>query len=114
MSISYTFKKKRVYVDNNINGYSDVISKVEWEIIFTDGNFESIAAGETFLDLTNLEPFTPTDQVTDEKLEEWLFEQELSRNWTEFYAFHVHNIERQSRTASLTLYYSDEDTDDGF
>lgn len=107
MSISYTFKKKRIYVTNEIEGYPDAIAKVDWEFTFTDGTNVSVGTGETFMDLTNLDPFTLTPEVTDAKLEEWIIEQQFANNWTEYYDFHVGNVERQAKQDSLILYYEE-------
>ena len=109
MAITYTFEKLRVLTDNSIEGYSDVVTVVDWKITFTDGTYESIGLGTTYVDVTDLSSFTPIADVTDSMLEQWVIDEDFGIEWGEFVAFHQDNINRQQTEASLTVYYQSDD-----
>ena len=109
MAITYTFEKLRVLTDNSIEGYSDVVSVVDWKIVFTDGTYESIGLGKTYIDVNDLSSFTAISEVTDDMLEQWVIEDEFGPAWGEFVAFHEDSIVRQKTEASLTVHYQSDD-----
>lgn len=108
VNLEYTFKKIKIFTDSSITSENDVISKVYWQITFTDGISNSIAMGSNFLDTSNLENFIPIDQITDDVLEEWIINANGGSSFIiSLELIHGPIIERKTRESKLTTYYED-------
>ncbi len=56
--------------------HSDVVAKVNWELVFTQDGYESVSGGETMLDIDNIDTFTPFAQLTEKQIEDWVITKE--------------------------------------
>jgi hypothetical protein len=68
----------------NTSTNQTIISKVVWQVIFSEGNAESIGAGETFLP-TPIDESTilPIDQITSDQIIQWVIEQEGGQSFVD-------------------------------
>lgn len=112
MAITYEFVKQKILVTQAIDGLDDVIYKVLWTFNFTDGKYNSSGSGETYFDMSNLDNFTETSQVTDAKLEEWIIEKSFGANWGFFVQEHEARIRKQAEEEELDVYYKDENIEE--
>jgi hypothetical protein len=99
------FTKQKVLTIPEYEGRSNVISRVYWEMVFSDEGYESVAAGVTDFELNNLEDFKVIEEVTDEDLQQWVIEASFGSNWAEFVAQHQSQIDFQKVEKDLTEHY---------
>lgn len=102
-TISYTFKKIRVFTDPSIPDHENVISKVDWTVEFTDGVNKAIAGGTSNIDTSNLQNFIPAENVTDELLMQWC----VGDNIKQLLEFHSKELEKLAKESKLVLYYGE-------
>lgn len=102
-TISYTFKKIRVFTDPSIPDHENVISKVDWTVEFTDGVNKAIAGGTSNIDTSNLQNFIPAENVTDELLMQWC----VGNNIKPLLEFHSKELEKMAKESKLVLYYGE-------
>lgn len=108
MSIAYRFKKTQLLTDPSIEDYENVIAKVKWQIILTDGTSESITAGETDLDTSNLTNFIPAGEVSDSVLVEWVINAHGGQAFIDhLIEIHAPFIEKKTAESKLVEYYTD-------
>ena len=72
--ISYTLSATKI-LTATVNGRDNVISRVYWEIVLSDGTFETRAGGCTDLYPTFNETFVPSSELNEEQVCRWVLEQ---------------------------------------
>ena len=106
--ITYTFKKMKILTDPKVTGYENVISKIHWIITFTDGISESISAGVTNLNISNLEGFTPIENITDDIIEKWVIDTEGGDNFIQrLINIQTPILNKKTEESKLNVYYID-------
>lgn len=88
MSISHTFKAHNLRALPDHEGHQNVVVLVGWSIVFSKGGFESVAGGETVLEVGNITGFTPIEQVTLEQLERWVIAAQGGEQFMQNLSFH--------------------------
>jgi hypothetical protein len=74
--MNHTFHITGLFTLPTHGALSNVLAKVQWEIVFAQDGHESIAGGETLLDVDNIEQFTPFEQVTAAQVSDWVLTKE--------------------------------------
>lgn len=107
--LTYVFKKIKILTDPSITDRANVISKIYWQLIFTDNVSTSVAMGATNLNTSNLSNFTPIEQITDQMYEDWVIANQGGQRFIDqLKSIHGPIIERKSAEAKLVVYYTDE------
>jgi hypothetical protein len=74
--MNHTFKIIGLHTLPAHGGHSDVLAKVNWEMVFTQDGHDSVSAGETMLDVDSISSFTPFAEVTEQQVEDWVIAKE--------------------------------------
>lgn len=84
------------------NGLSNVVVKVEWEFILTDGEFYSKGGGVTEFDYTNPDNFVPVNLLTEAQVSEWVKEKLMLQGfYKQIVDYHTKSIVEQRATRDL-------------
>jgi len=74
--MNHTFNITGARVIPQVGEHKDVLAKINWTVEFEKNGFKSFGAGETMLDVSAIESFTPLDQVSKEQMVAWLVAKE--------------------------------------
>jgi len=101
--VSYELEK--IFVWPEAVGYNNVVGKVNWRIIFSRGNFSSIAYIETEFSPNDIINFIPIDQVNRALVFSWCLSKEGGEHFLAMLQrHHLDNIEKQERQSELVEY----------
>lgn len=107
-NITFTFKKVKILTDPSITTYPNVITRVYWSIVFTDGISESTAAGVTDLNTSSIENFVDIGDVTDNMLRDWVIAVQGGSAFIEMLkGIHAPVIAKKTEESKLVVYYQD-------
>lgn len=102
--MNHTFKVLSLRTLPTLGGNSDVLAKVNWELVFTQDGYESVSVGETMLDTDNIDTFTPFAQVTEKQVEDWVIAKEGGAEFISMLeGLHKSTIERMSLDARTVV-----------
>lgn len=104
MNVTSEFFIQRLFVLPKISDLENVVAKVEWVFLVTDGNAKSIGRGVTFLDLSELSPgtFVNIAELSAETVIEWVVAAEGGDEFlTPLMAFHTNELGRVAYEKSL-------------
>jgi len=110
MAITHTFNKHRVFVTQEIPNYSNVICKVVWTYVFTDGTYKSVGEGVTVLDVPSViadqsyAGLLLADSATDAEIENWV---RAELNWDAYENRHTNMVLNAQAMAGATPYFDD-------
>lgn len=87
----------------SVDGYQNVVVKVNWEFILTDGTHMSKGAGVTELDTANITDFVSAENLTEAQVAQWV-KDALNANGTynQLVSFHTQEVERKAAVVTLT------------
>lgn len=105
MTMNITRKLFEVAVTPELNGFTNIVTRVRWGLEFEKGGFTSLSCIETFLDISKLSNFKPINQITKEQILQWAFdtqngEQLIKDQWIH----HENMIEYEFLNASVKPY----------
>lgn len=94
---THEIQLREIFVYPEFNGHQNVLRKVFWSIKFMRDGVESVATGESILDVSNLQNFVSIDQLTDAQILEWAitteggsaFVEQLQSRHEEFLDYHL-------------------------
>lgn len=107
-NITYIFKKTKILTDPSITSHENVISKVYWTFIFTDGLTESVASGVTDLNTSLLDNFVEIQNVTDDILKGWIISAHGGENFISMLkTIHAPIIAKKTAESKLVVFFED-------
>ena len=74
--MNHTFNITGARAIPQVGEHKNVLAKINWTVEFEKNGFKSFGAGETMLDVSAIESFTPLDQVSKEQMVAWLVAKE--------------------------------------
>jgi len=93
--ITHTFKIQRVQTLPQVNEHTNVVVRVHWTVEFLADGIQSLGAGDTVLDTTAIESFTPVDQITEQQMVDWVVAAEGGQAFLDSLGnFHAQQIRR--------------------
>lgn len=103
--ISHNIYINRLEVIPNTNNLSNVVARVYWEMIFTDGEFVSKAGGVTALTAPDGSNFTPAEELTESQVSEWVRSDLQSKGFEQqLIEYHTAAIEEQVARKNLVVW----------
>lgn len=96
------FTVRQLHVFPKRGGNTNVVGKVDWAVTFTRNSAASTGAGETLLDVDNLQYFISIDEVTEQLAIKWMLEKEGGDAFIErLQKMHEPTLQYQERMAGL-------------
>lgn len=87
----------------SVDGYQNVVVKVNWEFILTDGTHMSRGAGVTELDTANITDFVSAENLTEAQVAQWVKDAlNATGTYNQLVAFHTQEIERKAAVLQST------------
>ncbi len=74
--MNHTFTITGARTIPEVGEHKNVLAKINWTIEFEKGGFTSLAAGETLLDVSAIDSFTPLEQVSKDQMVAWFVAKE--------------------------------------
>lgn len=92
-------------VSPSVGDFNNVVARVHWEIVFTDGEYVSRGGGVTVLNTADIVDFIPTEQLTEAKVAEWV-DQDLQAQAfkQQLIDYHTNAINDQKARATLVVW----------
>lgn len=92
-------------VSPSVGDFTNVVARVHWEIVFTDGEYVSRGGGVTVLNTANIIGFIPTEELTEAKVAEWVDQDLQAKGFKqELVDYHTNAINDQKDRASLVVW----------
>lgn len=110
MAITHTFNKHQVFVTQEIPNHPNVITRVVWSYVFTDGTYSSTGVGATDLFVPAVlasgeyDNLLKADTASDADIEAWVQSQ---LDWAHFSEHHTNDILKEAAQKNTTEYFSD-------
>lgn len=70
------FTVRQIHVFPKRGNLTNVVGKVDWSVTFTKNSATSTGAGETLLDVDNINNFIEIDDVTEQMAIDWMLQKE--------------------------------------
>jgi hypothetical protein len=100
MQTKFTVRQLHVFPKRGEN--TNVVGKVDWAVTFTRNGAASTGAGETLLDVDNLQHFISIDEVTEQLAIKWMLEKEGGDAFIErLQKMHESTLQYQEKMAGL-------------
>jgi hypothetical protein len=71
--MNITYKLYEVGVLPTVGGHQNVVARVRWGIEYEESGVVSMAAGESLLNVNDIQSFIPIEQLSREQVIDWAF-----------------------------------------
>jgi hypothetical protein len=72
MSVTYMTIVNSMLVAKSLNGYNDVVTSINWQVLATDGTYSAQSSGTTAVGPVDPADFTPYPDLTEEHVLTWI------------------------------------------
>jgi hypothetical protein len=100
-----SLKLHQVQVFKDKDGHQDVVGLVRWAVQFERNALVSVAGVETLLDTSNIQDFTPVEQLTKEQVLAWAYSAQGGDAFVEVIRqYHENDLDQQEQRLGLVTY----------
>lgn len=103
-SETFEVEVRRVYPTKD--GFANVLKYVEWRVVYTKGDHQSIAGGLLDLDVDDLnsESFIDIENITDETIKSWIQDEVGANIWNHLRNHHEYELDRMIAEEQLIVW----------
>lgn len=75
MTVTFQYKPLKLEALNAVNGFSNVVHKVTWQLVATDGINTASSNFTHMVPFKQIEPFTELTALSDEQVMRWVLDE---------------------------------------